>query len=67
MRYWRTSPPIGITCATPDTVSKRGRTVKSAVSRSSIGSAVALDMAISMISPMIDEIGPICDATSAGS
>ncbi len=66
-RYWRTSPPMGMTWATPGTVSSCGRTVKSASSRSVIGSTLVLDMAISMISPITDEIGPICAATSGGS
>ena len=36
-RYWRTSPPIGMTWATPGMVRICGRTTKSAISRSSIG------------------------------
>ncbi len=32
-RYWRTSPPIGITCATPGNARSCGRSTKSATSR----------------------------------
>ncbi len=60
MRYCRTSPPIGTTCETPGTVKSWRRTTKSAISRSFIAFSVVLDMAISMISPITDEIGPIC-------
>ena len=66
-RYCLTSPPIGMTWETPGMVSKRGRTTQSATSRSSIGDAVSLDIAISMISPMIEETGAICGTMSSGS
>ena len=66
-RYWRTSPPIGITCATPGIVSKRGRTTKSAISRTSIGLAASDVSANMRICPMIELIGPICGVTLTGS
>ena len=66
-RYCRTSPPIGITCETPGIVSSLGRTTQSASSRSRIGDSVSLDTAISMISPMIEEIGAICGEMFSGS
>ena len=67
-RYWRTSPPIGMTCATPATASSCGRTTKSAISRTSMGEArPSLVSATSMISPMIEVTGPICGARPRGS
>jgi hypothetical protein len=66
MRYSRTSPPIGMTCATPGIDSNFGRTVKSAVSRSTIGSASAPASASSMISPITELIGPIAGTTPSG-
>ena len=67
-RYWRTSPPIGITCATPASARSCGRTMKSAISRTSIGEArPSLVSATSMISPMIEVIGPICGLRPRGS
>ena len=66
-RYSRTSPPRGITCDTPGTASKRGRSTKSAVSRSTIGSASSPASATNIISPMIEEIGPMLGRMSAGS
>ena len=67
-RYWRTSPPIGITCATPGIVSKRGRSTKSAYSRTAIDELRSLftGRAINMISPMMDEIGPMVGLTPCG-
>lgn len=60
-RSWRTSPPIGITCDTPGIDSRRGRSTKSAYSRAFMGSVLATSIgkAISMISPMIEDTGPI--------
>ncbi len=66
-RYWRTSPPIGMTWATPGMVRICGRITKSAISRSSMGETDAPVTATSMISPMIEEIGPICGCTPCGS
>jgi hypothetical protein len=40
-RYWRTSPPMGMTWATPGIVSRRGRTTQSAYSRTRIGLIVS--------------------------
>ena len=37
-----------------------GRITKSAISRTSISDALSLEIAISMISPMIEVTGPIC-------
>ena len=59
-RYCRTSPPMGMTWATPGIVRSCGRMTKSATSRSSIGETDGPMTATSMISPMIEEIGPIC-------
>ena len=47
-----------MTCATPGTPRSRGRMTQSASERSSIAEVVLLVMEISMISPMVDEIGP---------
>ena len=71
-RYWRTSPPIGMTCATPFMVRISGLMSKSAISRSSIGDTVfpstgCAVTATSMISPMMEEIGPISVCTPFGS
>ena len=68
-RYCLTSPPIGMTCATPGMVSRRGRSTQSAYSRTCIGftRAGSTGSAISMISPMIEAIGPICGAMPSGS
>jgi hypothetical protein len=67
-RYCRTSPPIGMTCETPGTASRRGRMVKSAISRRSMAPTVGGPVtAISMIWPMIELMGPICGRTFAGS
>ena len=67
--YCRTSPPMGMTCATPGSVSKRGRNTKSAYSRVAIGLifAASMGIAMSMISPMIELIGPIAGFTPGGS
>ena len=67
-RYCRTSPPMGITCATPGIVRRRGLMVKSATSLKPIGDTPAGPVtAISMIWPMIELIGPICGTTFSGS
>ncbi len=67
-RSCRTSPPIGITCDTPGTDSRRGRNTKSAYSRAAIGltAAASIGSAISMISPMIDETGPMIGVNPPG-
>ncbi len=67
-RYCLTSPPIGMTCATPGIVKRRGRITQSAYSRTAIGLTLAgsIGRAISSTSPMMDEIGPICGTTPAG-
>jgi hypothetical protein len=57
---------MGITCDTPGTASSRGRMAKSAVSRNSIGSAPSPASATSMISPMIEEMGPMLGRMSSG-
>ncbi len=62
-----TSPPIGMTWATPGMVKRRGRMTKSAISRTSIGSAVSAVTANMRIWPMMELIGPICGVTFAGS
>jgi hypothetical protein len=66
IRYWRTSPPIGMTWATPGMVRICGRIVKSATSRRSMGVTVSPVTAMSMISPMMEEIGPISVCTPCG-
>ena len=56
--YCLTSPPSGTTCATPGTARRRRRIVQSATERMSMGETDASPVtAISMISPMMDEIG----------
>ena len=72
-RNVRTSPPMGMTCATPGIDSKRGRSTKSAYSRACIGVAAGVlpslgtsGKATSMISPMMDETGPITGVMSPG-
>ena len=59
--YWRTSPPIGTTCAMPGKLSSRGRSTKSAYSRTCIASilVVSIGSASSMISPMMELMGPM--------
>ena len=66
---WRTSPPMGMTCATPAIAIRRGRSTQSAYSRTCIGEifAVSMGMAICMISPMIELIGPMRGTTPGGS
>ncbi|EWS52622.1 hypothetical protein X551_04591 [Methylibium sp. T29] len=61
----RTSPPIGITCATPGTASSRGRSTQSAYSRTAIGEifAASTGIAICRISPMIELTGPMRGST----
>ena len=61
----RTSPPIGITCATPGTDSSRGRSTQSAYSRTAIGLIFcgSTGIAICMISPMTELIGPMRGTT----
>ncbi|MNR07991.1 hypothetical protein D3C85_1241250 [compost metagenome] len=68
-RSWRTSPPIGMTCETPGTDSRRGRSTKSAYSRAAMGLAISGSMgnATSMISPMIDDTGPRIGVSPPGS
>ena len=65
---WRTSPPIGITWATPGMASRRGRSTQSAYSRTAIGvvRSVAMGMATIMISPMTELTGPMLGSTPAG-
>ena len=70
-RSVRTSPPIGITCDTPGMDSRRGRSTKSAYSRACMGEApswacAVIGSAISMISPMIEDTGPIDGSMPAG-
>ena len=55
-----------MTCATPGMLSSRGRIVKSAASRNSIGVARSLVTATIMICPMIEQIGPIIGVTFGG-
>ena len=55
-----------MTWATPGIESSRGRTVKSAASRTSIADALSLVIATSTICPMIELIGPICGTTFGG-
>ena len=59
--YCRTSPPIGTTCAMPGRLKRRGRSMKSAYSRTCIASIllVSIGRASSMISPMMELIGPM--------
>ncbi len=61
----RTSPPMGITCATPGIAIRRGRNTQSAYSRTAIGEifAVSTGIAICMISPMMELMGPIRGTT----
>ena len=61
----RTSPPIGMTCATPGTDSSRGRSTQSAYSRTAIALILlgSTGIAICMISPMIELIGPMRGTT----
>ena len=67
-RNCRTSPPMGITWATPGIDSRRGRRTKSAYSRICMGSLPApIGRAISMISPITEEIGPMFGLTPSGS
>ncbi len=77
-RSVRTSPPIGMTWATPGIASSRGRSTKSAQSRACIDSdppgapagaaaAACSGSAISRISPMIEVTGPITGTTPGGS
>ncbi len=77
----RTSPPIGMTWATPGIVRRRGRSTQSAYSRAaiagrwaasgalSVGAAAgaAIGIPMSRISPMIDATGPMCGTTPGGS
>src|SRR5574337_519645 len=69
MRYCFTSPPMGMTWATPGMVSRRGRSTQSAYSRTCIGLTLSgsAGRAMRRISPMIEEIGPICGMMPAGS
>ena len=65
---WRTSPPIGMTCDTPAIAIRRGRSTQSAYSRAALGSAPSprIGMATSMISPMIDDTGPMRGTAPGG-
>jgi hypothetical protein len=72
-RSVRTSPPIGMTCDTPGMDSSRGRSTKSAYSRACMGVATGVlpspgtsGKATSMISPMMDDTGPITGVISPG-
>src|SRR5215212_11524135 len=47
-----------ITCETPETPSRRGRTTQSASERNSIGDVLVLVIEMSMISPIVEEMGP---------
>ena len=66
--YWRTSPPIGTTCATPGSVSSRGRITKSATSRTAIGLIFcgSIGRASSMISPITELTGPMPTCCTPG-
>ncbi|MNX72515.1 hypothetical protein D3C86_1038710 [compost metagenome] len=64
--YWRTPPPMLTTWATPGMVNRRWRTTQSAQVRTSIGSMVSELMPISMISPMIEAMGPMAGVTVSG-
>ncbi len=59
--YWRTSPPMGTTWATPGMASKRGRSTKSAYSRVAMALIClgSMGSATNMISPMMELIGPM--------
>jgi len=65
---WRTSPPMGITCATPAIASRRGRSTQSAYSRTAMGVVRCTSMGIAtcMISPMMELMGPMRGVTPAG-
>ena len=65
----RTSPPIGMICATPGIDKSRGRRTQSAYSRTAMGEIFcgSTGIAICMISPMIELIGPMRGNTPAGS
>ena len=56
---------MGMTCATPCTDNRRGRSTQSAYSRTAIALifVVSTGIAICMISPMIELIGPIRGTT----
>ena len=58
---WRTSPPMGITCATPGMAMRRGRSTQSAYSRTAMGVVLpaSMGMATCMISPMMELMGPM--------
>ena len=58
---------MAVTCATPGTDSRRGRSVQSASVRSSSGERpLLLTIPTSMISPINDEIGPMVGTTPSG-
>jgi hypothetical protein len=65
---WRTSPPMGITWATPGMDSSRGRSTQSAYSRTAMGVVLAgsMGMAMSRISPMMEETGAMRGVTAGG-
>ncbi len=68
-RNCRTSPPIGMTCATPGIDSRRGRSTKSAYSRTCIAltRAGSAGSATSMISPITEATGPRLGLSPGGS
>jgi hypothetical protein len=59
---------MGMTCATPGIAMRRGRSTQSAYSRTCMGVIfpVSMGMAICMISPMIELIGPMRGVTPSG-
>ena len=66
--YCFTSPPMAMTWDTPEMVSSRGRSTQSAYSRTCMGLIFAGSpcSATSMISPMMEEMGPIWGITPSG-
>ena len=64
--YCNLSPPIGITWLTPFTLSNLLRIVKSAKVLKSAGEVVSLVMAIIIICPMMELMGPICGVIPFG-
>ena len=64
--YCNRSPPMGITWLTPFTLNNLLRMVKSARVLKSAGEVVSLVMAIIMICPMMELMGPICGVIPLG-
>ncbi len=64
--YWRTSPPMGTTWATPGMVKSRGRSTKSAYSRTAIAVVfvASIGSATDMISPMMELTGPMATCST---